>query len=202
MASCVGGLDGEAARDRAVPPRIGSRMTGAERTTLSRMIANGLPTFSWVTRAKRRLPALSKLIRTAGWPSSSKSWPGVGDLLAGDHRPALDARCRAAAFGIGQDLAADRRRGPPAAARRSRPVDQLELEPRGAADQPLQRLRILQPGHLDEDPVGALADDRRLERAERVDAPVDDVAADLHRLPDRLVEPGLGRAHRRPAGRR
>ena len=45
----------------AVPPRIGSSMFGAERTTLSRMIANGLPTFSCVTRAKRRPPSPLKL---------------------------------------------------------------------------------------------------------------------------------------------
>src|SRR5204862_2015351 len=41
----------------------------------------------------------------------------------------------------------------------------------------------------------ALLDDRRLERAERVDAPVDDVARYLHRLADAVTHPGLGLAH-------
>ena len=35
------------------PPRIGSRITGAEITSLSSTMANGWPTFSWVTCAKR-----------------------------------------------------------------------------------------------------------------------------------------------------
>ena len=59
----------------ACPPRIGSLMFGAEMTTLSRMIANGLPTFCWVTRAKRWLPVPSKVMLTTGRPSvESKPW--------------------------------------------------------------------------------------------------------------------------------
>ena len=50
----------------------------------------------------------------------------------------------------------------------------------GLAEQFLQPLRILQAGHLDQDAVGALALDRRLDGAELVDAPLDD----FHRLPD------------------
>ena len=38
-------------------------------------------------------------------------------------------------------------------------VDELELEPRGLADQLLQRFGILDPRHLDEDAVAALGDD-------------------------------------------
>ena len=51
----------------ARPPRIGWLMLGAEMTWLSRMMANGLPTFSCVTRAKRRPPWPSKVIATCGW---------------------------------------------------------------------------------------------------------------------------------------
>ena len=91
----------------ALPPRIGSLMLGAERTTLSRMMANGLPTFSWVTRAKAWLPGLSKRMLTAGAPFSVEVLLGVGDLVAGDHRAALD-RDPAAVLGDRQDLAADR----------------------------------------------------------------------------------------------
>src|SRR5262249_22583748 len=38
------------------PPRIGSRMIGAESTSLSSTMANGRPTLSWVSWAKRRVP--------------------------------------------------------------------------------------------------------------------------------------------------
>jgi hypothetical protein len=59
----------------ADPPRIGSLMRGAERTLPSRMIAKGLPTFSWVVRAKRRPPWLSNLMLTTGRPPCwSKPW--------------------------------------------------------------------------------------------------------------------------------
>ena len=48
------------------PPRIGSRMTGAEITSLSRMIANGLPTLSCVTCANFRAPLVLKRNETIG----------------------------------------------------------------------------------------------------------------------------------------
>ena len=41
----------------ALPPRIGSLMFGAEITLPSRMIANGLPTFSLVSLANLAPPA-------------------------------------------------------------------------------------------------------------------------------------------------
>ena len=50
------------------PPRIGSRITGAEITSLSSTMANGLPTFSCVTWAKRRAPLLLKRKLTIGSP--------------------------------------------------------------------------------------------------------------------------------------
>jgi hypothetical protein len=51
------------------PPRIGSRMFGAEITASSSTIANGLPTFSCVILPKVRAPALSKRKLTTGWLS-------------------------------------------------------------------------------------------------------------------------------------
>ena len=51
-----------------VPPRIGSRMTGAEITLLSSTMAKGSPTFSWVTLPKRLAPAASKRNVTTGSP--------------------------------------------------------------------------------------------------------------------------------------
>ena len=52
----VGALHGEVAGNLPEPPRIGSRITGAEITSLSSTMANGLPTFSCVTWAKLRAP--------------------------------------------------------------------------------------------------------------------------------------------------
>ena len=48
-------------------------MLGADSTLSSRMMANGLPTFSCVTRPKRRAPAVLNLIETTGRPSWSKA---------------------------------------------------------------------------------------------------------------------------------
>ena len=49
-------------------------MLGADSTLSSRMMANGLPTFSCVTRPKRRAPAVLNLIETTGAPSWSNAW--------------------------------------------------------------------------------------------------------------------------------
>ena len=48
------------------PPRIGSRITGAEITSLSSTIAKGLPTFSCVTCANLRAPLVLKRNETIG----------------------------------------------------------------------------------------------------------------------------------------
>ena len=49
-----------------LPPRIGSRMTGAEMTSSSSTIANGRPTFSCVTCANLRAPEVLNLNDTIG----------------------------------------------------------------------------------------------------------------------------------------
>ena len=92
----------------ARPPRIGSLMFGADRTLSSRMIANGLPTFSCVTRPKRRAPAVLKVMSMSGAAVLVEALLGVGQLIAGDHDPALD-RHGAGAVGHRQHLAARRR---------------------------------------------------------------------------------------------
>ncbi len=48
------------------PPMIGSRMTGAEITSLSRTMANSRPTFSVVACAHRRAPEALKRMLTTG----------------------------------------------------------------------------------------------------------------------------------------
>ena len=48
------------------PPRIGSRITGAEITSLSSTMANGLPTFCCVTSANLRAPEVLKRKVTIG----------------------------------------------------------------------------------------------------------------------------------------
>ena len=61
------------------PPRIGSRMTGADITLLSSTIANGRPTFSWVAWANLRAPLVLKRNDTIGslvrW--SKPAWASV-----------------------------------------------------------------------------------------------------------------------------
>ena len=136
----------------AWPPRIGSLMFGADRTLSSRMIANGLLTFSWVTRPKRRAPAVLKRDVDDRPAVLVEALLGVDQLVARDHHPALD-RDPPAAVGHRQDLAAGRRAALRDLRRVGGQVDQLELEPRGLADQALQRLGILDARHLDEDPV-------------------------------------------------
>ncbi len=74
-------------------------------------------------------------------------------------------------------------------------VDQLEFQLRGLADQRLELARIADAGHFDEDAIAALARDRRLLGAERVDALADDVGGTLHRLIHELVDAALGRRH-------
>ena len=51
--------------------------------------------------------------------------------------------------------------------------------------------RILQARHLDQDAVGALALDQRLDRAELVDAALDDLDRLFDRLPDAFGDGGL-----------
>ena len=59
------------------PPRMGSRMTGALITLLSRTMANGLPTLFWVTEPNRRAPTASNRKLTTGRPLSMVGWESI-----------------------------------------------------------------------------------------------------------------------------
>ena len=160
-------------------------MFGADRTLSSRMIANGLLTFSCVTRPKRRAPAVLKVMLMSGRPSWSKLWRGVGQLVARDHHPALDGD-GAGAVGHRQDLAARRRAA--------------LLDVAGLADRStsLNSSRAVwpisffsasgfsTPGTCDQDPVAAFGDDGDFLGAAGIDAAADDVAGDAHRVLQRL----------------
>ena len=117
-------------------------MLGADSTLSSRMIANGLLTFSCVTRPKRRAPAALKVMSTTGAAVLVERLLGIDQLVARHHHPALD-RDRAGAVGHRQHLAARRGAALRDLGRVGGLVDQLEFEPRGLADQLLQRLGIL-----------------------------------------------------------
>ena len=71
-------------------------------------------------------------------------------------------------------------------------IDHAEIELRGLAQKFLEARRILQARHLHQDAVDAFALDRRLDQAELVDAPLDD----LDRLIDRLANPFGDSRHR------
>ena len=63
----------------AWPPRIASRMFGADSTFSSRTMAKGRPTFCWVTEPKRWAPWVSKRMLTTGsllW-LSKPAWASV-----------------------------------------------------------------------------------------------------------------------------
>ena len=193
----VGGLDGEAAAaDARRPPRIGSRMFGAEMTTLSRMIANGRPTFSWVTRAKRRLPVWSNDRTTLACRRRQVVvLAGVGNHVAGDDRPGAGRRSGRAFLGS----AGSGCRSAPGPVRAARRRSRSTILNSSRAVRPISCLSASGVLHGPAPGRGwlvAVADDGRLERAERVDAPVDDLAGGVHRLVDGGVEPGRGRTQR------
>jgi hypothetical protein len=132
----------------AVPPMIGSLMLGAEMTSPSRMIANGLPTFSLVSRANARRPAGRTGCDDRLVGLRVEGLLRVGQRIAADAaEPRTAIWCRVvAAAGAGHDLAA--RRGDALGDVRLQRglVDQLELELGGLAEQVLERLRVLEPG--------------------------------------------------------
>ena len=139
------------------PPRIGSRITGAEITSLSSTMAKGLPTFSCVTCgefARARGVEAEGDDRLAGALIEARL--RVGQVAARhqdallDHvgRPWLRCRCR-------REFRLPAAAGPAAPAR---PVivdvDHAEIELGGLAEQFLQPRRILQARHLHQDAVG------------------------------------------------
>ena len=176
----------------ARPPRIGSLMFGADSTLSSRMIANGLPTFSCVTRPKRRAPAALKVMSTTARPSWSK--PCLASTSCSPDT--ITRRWTAIApvpSAIGSTWLPGGARPCGDLVRVGVQVDQLEFEPRGLADQLLQRFGILDARDLDEDPPLALVDDRDFLGSARIDPAADDVAGDGQRVLERLLGARFGR---------
>ena len=161
-------------------------MFGADSTLSSRMIANGLLTFSCVTRPNRRAPAVLKLIETTGWPSwsnvcfASTSWSPETITRRLTAMPPLPSAIGSTWLPAGARPCCD-------LGRIGGEVDELELEAGRLADQPLERFGVLDARHLDQDPVGALVDDRDFLGALRIDAAADDVAGDGHRVAQRAL---------------
>ena len=157
------------------PPRIGSRICGAEITLSSSTIANSRPTFFCVTSPNLRAPPVVRrkfddrlvgLLVEAGLR--------VAQVLAGhqrrfvDHvRPtpgsSFDGKTTVPGFGCGGCVGSTCR------------LHHVESELRRLADERLQARRVAEAGRLDQDAVVALPLDARLGRAELVDAAVDDL---------------------------
>jgi hypothetical protein len=120
---------------------------------------------------------------------------GIGQLIALDPAQPLERERNGAVLGrIGEGHQFVTRGHDPLLeiGRKRRVVDQLEFKFRGLPEKVLERGGILETGHLHHDAVGALADNRRLARAQRVDALADNFGRGIHRLAHRLIDPGLG----------
>ncbi len=177
------------------PPRIGSRITGAQITLLSSTMANGLPTFALVASAKRRAPTASKRNDTTGWLSWKLGWAStsVSPVTITRRWTRYIGRLAVRRGLVGRHQLVARRRAP--ALRllgRMVGVDQLEGQLGGLADQLLDALGIAHARQLDQDAVLALALDGRLAHAGLVDAPAHDL--------DRLVDGGRGAVAQRLLG--
>src|SRR5712671_5728068 len=161
-----------------LPPRIGSRMTGALITLLSRTIAKGFPTFSRVASPNFLAPTESNLKLTTG----SLFWNVATDhnALADDIRSGAAAAACTALLHSRQDLVTRRQPAPPSIFYGDTLVHELKCQLRGAPEQLLDALRVVDAGQLDEDAVLPFALDRRLFCAGLVDAAADDL--------DRLLE--------------
>ena len=157
-------------------------------------MANGRPMFSCVTSANLRAPGGVEAEgddRLAGALVEARL--RIGQLLAGDDDALLE-KIRLPAFRLGavDDLRFRRRPGFQRLLRRHRHVDQPEGQLGGLADEVDELLRIAETRHLHQDAVGALALDRRLDQAELVDAPFDDLDRLVHDLADALDDGRLG----------
>ncbi len=174
------------------PPVIGSRITGADSTLLSRMIAKGWPTFSSVAVANLREPDVLNLNETTGSPvRGSKRRLRIGQvgalhqcLLLHDIRRLRLLR-RIEYLVLRRQLALRRLIG------RNRDINHAELELRGFAENALQPCRILQSGHLYQNAIKSLPLDQRLDGAQRVDALLDDLDRLVDRLADAFSNDGL-----------
>ena len=124
-------------------------------------MASGRPTFSVVAWPKRCAPRMLKRKLTIGsLRAAVEGRLRVGQIAAFDDDAALDGHALAApSFEGNRSTSA----APCWASMRNSSFAVLP-------EDILQTLRVLETRHLDEDPVGALALDVRLGRAQRVDA--------------------------------
>src|SRR5262249_52979154 len=113
-----------------------------------------------------------------------EAWLGIGQILAGDHHALLDQV--GSTVSILEELGVRRRSVLNRLLGAYREIDQAKCELRGFADDLLEVRRILQPGHLDENAIDALALDARLDGAELVDTALHDRDGLVDRLPDAL----------------
>ncbi len=116
---------------------------------------------------------------------------GVGKVLARHHDPFLDQVGLLVRRAV-ENFRFRRRAALQRLVDRNGLVDHPEGKLRGLAEDILEPLRVLQAGHLDEDAVDALALDQRLDGADLVDAPLDDLDRLLDRLPHALDDAGIG----------
>ncbi len=143
--------------------------------------------------------------RAGGVESDVDVWPavlvetllGVGQLVARDHHSALHGH-EAVTIGHRENLAAWRRVALLNFLRIGRQIDELELQPRGLADQLLKRFRVLDARHFDENTIATFGDDGNFFRSRRVDAAPDDIASDSHCVLQRLRGPARRRNHDDP----
>ncbi len=166
-------------------------------TSLSRMIANGRPTFSDVACANLRAPEVLNLKLTIGSPVRLiETGLRVGQVAARDQNLLLDDDRRLRRLRVQQHFRVLRQSSLLRLVRRNAGIDHPEIHLGGLAENFLQARRILQAGHLHENAVDALTLDQRLDGTEFVDPLLDD----LDRLLDRLADAfGDGRLrHRQP----
>ena len=137
-----------------VPPRIGSRICGAEITWSSRMIANSLPTFCCVACAEA-LRALGVEAERDNRLVGALVEGGlrVDEVLAGNDDPVLDEIGNRRIVGRIHYRRAGGRAAFDRLLHRHRLVDHLEGQLGGLPENVLQPLRILQARHLDQDAV-------------------------------------------------
>jgi hypothetical protein len=156
------------------PPVMGSRMTGAETTSLSSTIAKGRPTFSWVARASRRVPAALNRKRMTGCLGIERrlyvDHAGAIDehVLAHQERNALAGLFLVKHLGIlGRSLAQGFLRG-------HREVDQAKFELAGRREQRGEPGWVAQARRPHSDAAFALRLDRGIGHAKPGEAPLDD----------------------------
>ena len=125
---------------------------------------------------------------------------GVDQALAADLDPLAHHHLLRALLVRGQEHRPRRQVAGHRLLQRRLEVDQVERQLGGLAEQALDALGVLLARHLDQDPVVALALDRRLAGADLVDPPAHDLERLAHRGILELAHRALGQADVDPPG--